>query len=214
MSGNAPAWPTPGKPLVAGPETKTISTLGAASGQAIVIPPRPHRRWVVGGGAAFVVVGLAVLLAVIYSRQSADAGSSGAVRVTTIADAGTTISVDAAAAMSALAIISDPDGATISVNGVPKGRAPLNLQLPVGAEVEIRADMPGRDPVRRPVAVTATPATVRLELLRAVDAGSAPGALPAAPSSKGNRDAGRGDRKRAGSGAGSGSDNFNPNDVL
>lgn len=214
MPGDAPAWPTPGKPLVSGPDTKTISTLGAASGQAIVVPPRARRGWVVGGGA-FVVVGLAVVVAVIYSRQSSVATSSGPVPVSANADTGTTISVDAAGAMSALAIISDPDGAAISIDGVPKGRAPLNLQLPVGAEIEIRAEMPGRGPVRRPVAVTATPATVRLELPQMTDAGSATGALPAAPPQRGNRDAGRGDRKRsAGSAAGSGSNNFNPNDVL
>ncbi len=215
MPDNVPAWPTPGMPPVAGPETKTMSTLGAASGQAIMVPPRRGRGWAVGAGAVIAIVGVAVVLAVARSQPSPDIRGSGSPQVTPIGDASPAISVDAASAMSALAIVSDPDGAVVSVDGVPKGRAPLNLQLPAGAKVEIRAELPGRDPVRRPVVVTATPATVRLELPLAADAGSAAGTPPATVPPRGGRDAGRGDRKRsAGSAAGRGSDTFSPNDVL
>lgn len=223
MPGDAPGWPTPPKPVLAGPETKTISTLGAASGQAILVPPRRGRGRILAGGAALGVVGLAVVLAVSYSQSSRDGRASGSASVTAISDAGATLSLDAAPATSALAIESDPPGATISVNGVAKGQAPVNLQVPVGADVELRAELPGREPVRRSVAVTATPATVRLELPSVINAGaSVPAATTTPPSTstptaippKGSRDGGRGDRRRsAGSGAGSGSD-FNANDVL
>lgn len=234
MTGDVPGWPMPPRPVIAGPETKTISTLGAASGQAILVAPRRGRGRMFAGGAALGVVSLAVVLVVVYTQISRE-GASGSAPGTTIVDAGATAPLHAAPATSSLAIESEPPGATISVDGVPKGRAPLKVQVPVGTDVEIRAELPGREPVRRSVPATATPATVRLELpptgagaaMPAATApppsNSAPAATATPPSTspstaippKGGRDGGRVERRRsAGSGAGSGSDTFNANDVL
>lgn len=209
MPGEAPGWRDPELP---GPETRTISTLGAASGQAIFAKPWRRRAWVVAGGAAIGVV--SVVVALMYSWSPSDGRGFAPPEAAGVVDAGATAALDAVS-MSTLTIVSNPDGATIFIDGAPRGSAPLNAQLPVGSQVEIRAALPGRDPARRLVAVTAAPVTVRFEFPPAADAGATIGTPPAATPPKGSRDGGRGSRKpSSGSAAGRGSDRFDATDVL
>jgi serine/threonine protein kinase len=214
ISDGIPRSPSPGRSPIAGPSTITMSTTGAAAGQAIATPVRR----VFASIAATGVIGLAISAAFMYSRGSGNDHREDSLRITAAIDAGSTAFIEAATAMSALAIVSDPVGAAISIDGISTGTAPLTVQLPVAANVEIRAMLPGRELVRRTVTVAATPATVRFELPQIIEAGAThpPAAPSTAPPSKRSRDSSHGDKKRpSGSAAGSGSDaTFSPNDVM
>jgi len=229
MSDGVPRLPD-GAPRPAAPGTlplpeaaRHISTIASSSGQSIAAPTSrtPRRTFLLAvGGVGLAAAGVAIAIAMSGgSTSTADDPTAAAPRTTVMVDAGAT-RVEAPPAVSALAIITSPDGAEIFVDGASKGTAPLNLQLPVGATVELRAEAPGRSPATRSVTVEASPATVRLDLPMLVDAGPAESA-PAvqAPTETPSKSGGSHDRKRrrrgSGAGTGSGSDEgFNPNDVL
>ena len=122
--------------------------------------------------------------------------------------------------MSALAVVTTPDGAEVFIDGESKGPAPLNLRLPVGAAVEVRATAPGHLAASQSVTVSARPATVRLTLAEVADAGApqpptTQSGHSSPPGGTRTRGARHGRDRGKGSGSGSGSNQqFNPNDVL
>lgn len=207
-------------PIAAEP-ARTISTVSASSGQ--VLAParasRSHGRMIAIGGAA--VASVAIVVVLFATRGGHDDTSTPAVSKTVVADASVGAR-DAAAAMSALAVITNPDGAEVFVDGASKGQAPVNLQLRVGARVELRAEAPGREPATQSVTVSATPATVRLDLAPVTvpatvppDAGATHTTPPLDQGSHGGRTSPGHKRTGHGSGQGTGSgSDFNPNDVL
>jgi len=217
FSDGVPRMPSPRTSPLGTAPPRTISTIGVTSGQAIAAPAPRSRGRVIAGITVIGVTGLAIAVTFSLSRGSPDAQRDGSPRTTAVIDTGSTPFIDAAPAMSALAIVSDPAGASIFVDGVSKGRAPLNVQFPTGAEVELRAEMPGHALASRSVTVAGTPTTVRLDLPPLVDAVVAPQPVPLTVTPpKGGRGGSHGDRQHPqDSTMGSGSDSkFTTNDLL
>jgi len=223
--GSTPRPAAPGTAPIAQP-AQTISTISASSGQ-VVAPPaaRSTRRPMLLAVGAAGLAAMATVAAIgVWSGSSGNnrEGAKTAARETLVVDAGAPPRAEPAAAASALAIVTIPDGAEVFVDGVSKGSAPVNLQLPVGAQLELRAESPGHSAATRSVTVGASPATVRLELAELMDAGAQappettqPAATPADKKGSGSHERKR-HRHGAGEGSGRGSNDetFNPNDVL
>lgn len=157
-----PAVPV-GPKAVASPGVP-MTTLGGAATQAPLSVPSPRRRAsLIALAAAGLTAGLAVAV-VVLTREGDEPGQPS----TPASALPPAAPFDAAAPMTALAVLSEPDGATISVDGVVRGTAPINLQVPVGAEITLRAELAGHDATSQSARVGTEPATVRLRMLPTV----------------------------------------------
>jgi hypothetical protein len=230
-------------------QPRPLSTIATSSGQvsapvASASPGSRSRRGIVVVGGVIAVLAVVAIAAVAMSGGSKAEKPASAPSIAV--DAGITTAPrtdDAqAAARSAVAVVTTPDGAEVFINGKSQGLAPVNVQLAVGEEVTVHAELLGHVAASETLRVAATPATVRLELVPvAVDAGPEPavtGQQPEPePKSGGSRGGkGKGDKgadkggkggdkvgkgadkgtgAKAGTGAGSQSGSaFDPNDVL
>ena len=170
------SWPPPAAPM---------TTHGASSGQSVAttMPPTRSRRVLYAILAATGVVGGAVAAALALAggsgRRPAPAPAA--------AEGGppAAVAADAAPALTAVAVVSEPSGAAIFVDGEPRGTTPNNLMLPAGATVQIRGELNGYDATTQPHTVGTQAQTVLLSFTALVDAATpadaavdAPGATP------------------------------------
>ncbi len=190
---------------------RPLSTIAGSSGQSMPeLPVSPRSRLPMLVAIALAVASLVAAVVAVMSRGD-DAPSRRGTHPTAATTSDAARLLDAGAASSALAVISEPTGAEIFVDGVAKGTAPVNLQLEVGSEVEVRADLIGFVSARQSTRIAAAHGTLRLELTRIVDAGVPPDAPksskpPKTPKPKrGAPDAGTGTTRGSA---------FNPDDVL
>lgn len=203
-----------------GEVARPISTFAASAGQSVASVPRHRGRGLLLALGATGIAAAGIITAVVMTRESPTDTQEHDRSATALADANVLPS-DVAPKMSALAVVTTPNGSRVFVNGADKGPAPVNVELPVGSEVELRAEAPGYTPQNRTVTIEPTPATIQIALDQIADAGVA--TTSNAPPSKNEkeqrkkRDPRERNSNRQGAGSGSGSSSnpsFSPNDVL
>jgi len=155
------AWAAPG--TASGPPSavpsRMASTFGHSSGQVFPsgAPARSRRPLVVAlVGIGAIVVTAMVMLVMRAGHDEPPAAAT--------PEPALSIAVDASAAMSALAVVTEPAGATVLVDGVARGVAPVNVAVPSGTRAVVRAELPGYARAEQSITIGTEPAALRLTL--------------------------------------------------